>query len=392
MMKRVILIVLDSVGVGEMPDAAEYGDEGSNTLGNVAKAVDGLSLRHLADLGLGRIIPIQGVPAVDEPKGAWGKMAESSSGKDTTTGHWEIAGLQLAEPFPTYPDGFPADLLEKFCEAIGVSGVLGNKTASGTAIIEELGPEHLQTGHPIVYTSADSVFQIAAHEDVVAIETLYSWCETAREQLRGPHAVGRVIARPFEGEPGGFQRTTRRRDFSLEPTGTTILDSLVANDIPVYGVGKISDIFAGRGISDTLKSHDNMETVDKTLQFMDRSHSSCLIFANLVDFDMLWGHRNDPESYGRGLEEFDARLPELLAAMEDEDMLIILADHGCDPTTSSTDHSREYVPLLVYGSRIQPVDLGVRSTFADVAKTLARFFDIEAPVHGTSFLNLLWKG
>lgn len=392
MMRRVILIVLDSVGVGAMPDAADYGDQGSNTLGNVAEATGGLNLPNLGELGLGNIIPVKGVPAVPAPRGAWGKMAEASKGKDTTTGHWEIAGLQLQEPFPTYPEGFPADVLGAFCTAIGVEAVLGNKPASGTAIIEELGSEHMRTGYPIVYTSADSVFQIAAHEDVVSIDTLYDWCETARNQLQGEHAVGRVIARPFVGEPGSFQRTSRRRDFSLAPTGTTILDTLVEQDIPVLGVGKIWDIFAGRGISEKLKTKNNMDTVDKTLQFMHSSPAPSLIFANLVDFDMLWGHRNDPHNYGRGLEEFDQRLPEIFEAMKPADVLIILADHGCDPTTSSTDHSREYVPLLVFGDQIQSVDLGVRSTFADVAKTLAEIFAVGARVHGTSFWTDVQKG
>jgi len=392
-MQRVILMVLDSVGIGAMPDAHEYGDEGSNTIANVAEALGGLAMPNLEALGLGLIGPIAGVQPVERPGAAWGKMAEASPGKDTTTGHWEIAGLQLQRPFPTYPDGFPDDVISRFCQAIGREHVLGNKPASGTAIIEALGKEHMETGYPIVYTSADSVFQVAAHEEVVAVDTLYQWCETARTQLQGEHAVGRVIARPFIGTPGSFKRTDRRQDFSLEPTGTTILDILTTAGIPVYGVGKIQDIFAGRGITQSLKSKNNMETVDKTLDWIERTQDeSCLVFANCVDFDMLWGHRNDPESYGRGLEQFDRRVPELLRTMHDTDYLIILADHGCDPTTKSTDHSREYVPLLVYGHSVNPVSLGVRSTFADVAKTLADVFGVHASVPGTSFFDDIMGG
>ncbi|NLJ80511.1 MAG: phosphopentomutase [Firmicutes bacterium] len=385
-MKRAILIVLDSVGVGALPDAHLYGDENSNTLGNVARAVGGLKMPHLAALGLGNIIPIPGVPAVANPQGAWGKMAELSPGKDTTTGHWEIAGLVLDAPFPTYPQGFPAEIITNFQRQIE-RGILGNYPASGTVIIEELGRKHLQTGFPIVYTSADSVFQIAAHEEVVPLELLYQWCRAARKILKGEHAVGRVIARPFRGEPGQFERTANRRDYSLPPIRPTILDALVSAGIPVYGVGKISDIFAGRGITKSVPAKNNAEGVNGVLRLLREKQNSSLIFANLVDFDMLWGHRNDPVGYARGLEEFDARLPEIRAVLKEDDLLIILADHGCDPTTEGTDHSREYVPLLVAGPRLQPGPLGIRESFSDVARTLSEFFQVEYGTVGSSFLS-----
>lgn len=390
-MKRAVIIVLDSVGVGALPDAHLYGDEGSNTLGNTAKAVGGLHVPHLEDFGLGNIIPIQGVNPTTNPKAAWGKMAEKSAGKDTTTGHWEIAGLHLKQAFPTYPQGFPASVITDFERLIGRKS-LGNVVASGTEIIVRLGEEHLKTGYPIVYTSADSVFQIAAHEEIVPLEILYDWCEKARELLQGEHGVGRVIARPFIGQPGSFVRTPHRKDFSLEPTGRTLLDVLTAADIPVFAVGKISDIYAGRGITDSLHSDNNMETIDHTLRWMKEKSGPCLIFANCVDFDMLWGHRNDYQKYAQGLEDFDRRLPELMALLGPEDILIILADHGCDPTTPSTDHSREYVPLLVYGKSVIPMTLGVRETFADVAQTLAEFFGVSTEFPGTSFLGTIQEG
>lgn len=384
-MKRLTIVVLDSVGVGELPDAHLYGDEGSNTLANTAQAVGGLHMPHSQKLGLGNIIAIEGVPPTDNPQAAWGKMAEISKGKDTTTGHWEIAGLTLDTPFPTYPDGFPEDLISAFEKRIGRK-VLGNYPASGTAIIDELGPEHMATGYPIVYTSADSVFQIAAHEEIVPLEQLYAWCQIARDLLTGPHAVARVIARPFVGQPGAFRRTANRHDFSVEPFGPTVLDALVAKGIPVYGIGKIKDIFAGRGITDSVSTKSNQDGLDQVVEQLARRQEQCLVFANLVDFDMLWGHRNDAQAYARGLEEFDARLPEILEKLGADDLLFILADHGCDPTTPSTDHSREYVPLLVVGQGVQPVNLGVRRTFADVAKTVADFFGVEYETVGVSFL------
>lgn len=383
---RVALIVLDGVGIGELPDAHKYGDEGSNTLRNTAEAVGGLHMPNMQKLGLGNIDFIPGVPPADEPLACYGRMAERSAGKDTTTGHWEIAGLHLERPFPTYPNGFPDEVIKPFEEAIGRK-VLGNKPASGTVIIEELGEEHLRTGRPIVYTSADSVFQIAAHEDVVPVEELYEMCRIAREILTGEHAVGRVIARPFVGRPGSFRRTERRRDFSVAPPRPTLLDRLAEAGIPVFSVGKIMDIFAGRGIAAGRYTKDNMDTVDGVLERLRTEEGPCLVFANCIDFDMLWGHRNNPEGMAEGLSQFDARVPELMADLRDNDLLIVTADHGIDPTTPSTDHSREYVPLLVYGPGIRRgVALGTRETFADVAATLADFFGVEPPEIGTSFL------
>ncbi len=376
---RVCLIVLDSVGIGELPDAAQFGDEGSHTLRHAAESVGGLSVPHLERLGLGCIEPIPGVGCPQQPQAAYGKMAELAAGKDTTTGHWELAGVVLDKPFPVYPHGFPPEVIEPFEAAIGRK-VLGNKPASGTVIIEELGPEHLRTGRPIVYTSADSVFQIAAHESVIPVEELYRMCETARRILTGPHAVGRVIARPFEGEPGSFRRTPRRRDFSLAPPRPTLLDRLVEAGLSVWAVGKVEDIFAGRGITEAVHTRDNDEGVAATLDLLRRTRQQRgLIFTNLVDFDMLWGHRNDPVAYARGLEAFDRQLPALLAELGERDVLILTADHGNDPVTPSTDHSREYVPLLVTGPAIRPgVALGVRRTFADVAATIAEMLGVPA--------------
>ncbi len=388
-MRRAILIVLDSVGAGEMPDADKYGDLGSNTLANTAHAVGGIHMPNLAALGLGNILPIEGAPPASSPRGAYGKAALASAGKDTTTGHWEMAGIILDKPFPTYPDGFPPEVIGPFVKAIG-RPVLGNKAASGTEIISELGKEHLKTGYPIVYTSADSVFQIAAHEEIIPVEKLYEMCETVRGILKGKHAVGRVIARPFEGRPGAFQRTPRRRDFALKPPRPTLLDRLASAGTPVYAVGKIEDIFAGRGITESNHTTNNMAGVDATLSFM-REKDGGLIFTNCVDFDMLYGHRNDAQGYARALQEFDARVPEILAALRKEDLLIITADHGCDPTTPSTDHSREYVPLLVYGAGVRPgTDLGVRRTLADTGATVGEWLGLQPGEAGgdtgTSFL------
>jgi phosphopentomutase len=382
--RRVIIIVLDSMGVGELPDAVEYGDEGSNTLANTAQAVGGLSLPHMQKLGLGNIISIEGVPPCAEPLGAYGRMAEASKGKDTTTGHWEMAGIYSPRPLPTYPDGFPKELIEEYERRIG-RRTLGNYPRSGTVIIQELGEEHIRTGYPIVYTSADSVFQVAAHEKVIPIEELYRICQIAREMLVGEHAVGRVIARPFIGEPGNFTRTERRKDFSILPPEPTLLDRLVAAGQPVMGVGKIEDIFAHRGLSQSVHSPNNMACVDQTLAFMKESQTG-LIFTNLVDFDMLWGHRNNPQGYASGLEDFDRRLPEIMGAMAAQDILFLTADHGNDPTTPSTDHSREYVPLLACGGMVKPgMDLGTRDTFADLGATVAELLGIEPLPFGTSF-------
>ncbi|WP_347487524.1 phosphopentomutase [Desulfoscipio sp. XC116] len=373
--RKVIIIVLDSVGVGELPDAGHYGDSGSNTLGNCSRAVGGLKMPNLEQMGLGRLTEIQGVPPADNPTACYGKMTELSPGKDTTTGHWEIAGIVLDRPFPVFPGGFPPEIIEPFKQNIG-RDILGNKAASGTAIIDELGAIHMQTGSPIIYTSADSVFQIAAHEEVVPLEELYRMCRTARELLTGKYAVGRVIARPFIGSPGSFKRTANRHDYSLIPPRPTVLNLLLDNGLTVAAVGKIKDIFAGQGISSSAHTNSNMDGVDKTLALM-REDFSGVIFTNLVDFDQLYGHRNDPRGYAGALEEFDRRVPEIMRALRPADVLILTADHGCDPTTASTDHSREYVPLLVAGPGIKKgVDLGIRAGFSDVAASVARLFGL----------------
>ncbi|MEW6695779.1 MAG: phosphopentomutase [Bacillota bacterium] len=380
---RVTLIILDSVGIGELPDACDYGDQGCNTLANVAKAVQELKLPNLGRLGLGNIHPIAGVPAAAEPLGAYGKMAELSPGKDTTTGHWELAGIVLEKPFRTYPQGFPPEIIDEFERRIGRKS-LGNVVASGTQIIEELGKQHMETGFPIVYTSADSVFQVAAHEEIIPLEELYRICEIARQMLDGEHRVGRVIARPFVGQPGSFKRTANRHDYAVPPPTPNILTVLQEAGIKTMGVGKIYDIFAGVGISETVKTKDNMDGVDQTVKLMQNTRQG-LIFANLVEYDSLYGHRNDPVGYARALEEFDQRLPEIMAAMLPDEVLILTADHGCDPTTQSTDHSREYVPLLVYGKPIKEgVNLGIRASFSDVAATLGDFFGLSFKT-GTSF-------
>jgi len=382
--KRVVLVVLDSVGVGELPDAYLYHDEGSNTLAHTAEVVGGLRLLNLERLGLGNIIEIKGVSPRVGSEGAFGKMQEKSFGKDTTTGHWELAGLVLQHPFPTYPEGFPREVLDKFEEAIG-RGILGNKVASGTEIIEELGAEHLKTGYPIVYTSADSVFQIAAHEEVIPIEELYQMCQAARGILQGPHGVGRVIARPFTGQPGSFQRTPRRKDFSLKPLYRSVLDLMKEKGARVAGIGKIGDIFAWQGVDSSEKINDNLDGIEKLIALMNKEKEG-IIFANLNDFDTLYGHRNNPKGYAEALEEFDRHLPKILAEIKDGDLLIITADHGCDPTTASTDHSREYVPILAYYPGIpKGINLGIRETFSDVAQTIADIFQLGTLVHGKSF-------
>ncbi|WP_425800286.1 phosphopentomutase [Desulfitobacterium sp. Sab5] len=385
MAKRAILIVLDSVGIGEMPDALEYGDQGSNTLGNIAKAMNGLNLPNLQALGLGNIAPIQGVEPTDNPQACYGKMAEASPGKDTTTGHWEIAGVILEKAFPTFPKGFPQEFIQAFEEKIG-RRVLGNEVASGTEIIQRLGEEHVKTGRPIVYTSADSVFQVAAHEEVIPLAELMQFCETARQMLDGDMRVGRVIARPFLGEPGNYYRTSHRHDFAIEPPHKILLDYVQEAGLNVMAVGKIKDIYYGHGVTEFVLTTGNQEGVDKTLLYL-KEEKSGLIMTNLVDFDMLFGHRNNVKGYAQALEEFDARLPEILACLNKEDILIITADHGCDPTTPSTDHSREYVPLLVYGQELQRgVNLGVRSSFSDLGQTVAEYLKTSRIPHGKSFL------
>ncbi|AEF17952.1 Phosphopentomutase [Thermoanaerobacterium xylanolyticum LX-11] len=387
MVNRVLLIVLDSVGAGEAPDADKYGDVGSNTLGHVCD-VTGVKLPNLGKLGLGNILPLKSVEADKSAVGAYGKMQEHSAGKDTTTGHWEIAGLWIDKAFPTFPNGFPDEVINKFEERIGRK-VIGNKPASGTEIIEELGEEHVKTGYPIVYTSADSVFQIAAHEGVIPLNELYEMCEIAREILKGDYAVGRVIARPFVGEAGNFVRTENRRDFSLKPFSPTILDKLKDAGHEVFAIGKIEDIFAGCGITGKDHSTNNKDGIIATLKALDKVKNG-LIFTNLVDFDMLYGHRNNPQGYADALRYFDDQLPEIMSKLKDDDLLIITADHGNDPTTASTDHSREYVPLLVYNRRFtNGKDLGVRKTFSDIAATIAEIFNVEGTGHGTSFLSEL---
>jgi len=384
-MGKVMLIIMDSVGIGALPDAADYGDDGSNTLGHIAEAVGVLHLPNLARLGLGRIVQAAGIESPGPVLGAYGSMAELSRGKDTTTGHWEIAGIITQDPLPTFPHGFPPEFIHVFEEKIKLR-VLGNKVASGTEIIEELGREHLDTGFPIVYTSADSVFQIAAHEEVIPPQELYGICRTARDLLTGKWAVGRVIARPFAGKPGSFFRTANRHDFSLAPPGKTVLDALKEKGEEVIGVGKISDIFAGRGLTGSLTAKSNEEGVDKTIEAW-RTMKSGLIFTNLVDFDQSFGHRNDPQGYAQKLEEFDRRIPELMELVDSGGWLFITADHGNDPTTPSTDHSREYVPLLVYGNRvIAGKDLGTRRSFADIAATLGDIFNLKYQSEGESFL------
>ncbi len=386
---KVVVIVLDSLGVGALPDAGKYGDEGSNTLANTAEAVGGLSLPHFERLGLGNIISIKGIKPQRAPAAFWGKAREVSPGKDTTTGHWELMGLILKKPFPTYPHGFPPEIIEEFERRIGRK-ILGNKPASGTVIIQELGEEHLKTGYPIVYTSADSVFQIAAHEEVIPVEELYQMCEVAREILQGEHGVARVIARPFRGKKRGeFYRTSRRKDFSLPPVGETALDILQRAGIDVFGVGKIKDIFAGRGITQSFHTRNNKEGLEVTLSLM-REKREGFIFTNLVDFDMLWGHRNNPQGYARGLIEVDSYIPSLLGFVGSEDLLVFTADHGCDPTTPSTDHSREYIPILAVSSKASPGrSLGERETFADVGKTVLEWFGIRNNLPGKSFAHII---
>jgi phosphopentomutase len=381
--RRIVWIVLDSVGIGEMPDAAAYGDQGSDTLGNIAR-LRGLKLPQLARLGLGNIKPLAGIAAAGNPVAAFGRCCLASPGKDTTTGHWEMAGIHLERPFPLYPNGFPPEIMQEFERRIG-RGTLGNKAASGTEIIKELGETHMRTGSPIVYTSADSVFQVAAHEEVIPLEELYRICETARDILRGPHEVGRVIARPFIGTPGHFTRTANRHDYAVPPPSGMLLDRLAERGIAVHGVGKISDVFLGRGIRASDKTTSNADGMAKTIEAM-KSERDGLIFVNLVDFDQQYGHRNDVEGYGRALEEFDAWVPKLEGALEQDDLAIFTADHGCDPTTPSTDHSREYVPLLVSGPKARRgVNLGVRATLSDIGQSVAANFGAIIS-HGESFL------
>jgi phosphopentomutase len=381
--RRVIWIVLDSVGIGEMPDAAAYGDAGSDTLGNIAR-LRGLNVPNLARLGLGNIKPLAGIAPAAAPAGAYGRCTLASPGKDTTTGHWEMVGIHLDRPFPLFPKGFPAEIMREFERRIGRS-TLGNKAASGTEIIQELGAEHMRTGWPIVYTSADSVFQVAAHEEVIPLDELYRICETAREMLRGPNEVGRVIARPFVGTPGKFTRTPNRHDYAVPPPPGMLLDQLAGRGVDVHAIGKISDVFLGRGIRESDKTKNNADGMAKTLEAMKTTREG-MIFVNLVDFDQQYGHRNDVEGYGAALEQFDAWVPRFEGALGEEDLAIFTADHGCDPTTPSTDHSREYVPLLVSGPKVRAgANLGLRATLSDIGQSVAANFGA-AIAQGTSFL------
>jgi phosphopentomutase len=384
--KRAILVVLDGVGVGANPDARAYGDDGASSLEHCAQAVGGLELPNLGRIGLGNITPILGTPPAENALGSYGRMAETAAGKDSTTGHWEMTGLVLHKPFPTYPHGFPASLVKQFEKAIGRE-VLGNKAASGTEIIKELGEEHLRTGRPILYTSADSVFQLAAHQDVIPLEELYNMCRIARGMLTGEHAVGRVIARPFTGTPGNFTRTEHRRDFSLPPVGTTLLDVLKDGGKEVIGIGKIEDLFAGRGLTRRDHTETNKDGMAATLGWLERDFTG-LLFVNLVEFDMLWGHRRDSQGYAQALRDVDKWFARLQKVMRSEDAIFFAADHGNDPTYRGSDHTREQVPLLAYGQPVRAgVNLGMRSTFADLGQTVAQAFDVSPLVAGTSFAH-----
>ncbi|MBQ4068152.1 MAG: phosphopentomutase [Lachnospiraceae bacterium] len=385
--KRVIWIILDSVGMGELPDAKDFDDVGTHTIGHVAKKNGGLKIPNMIKLGLGNIPGMIHIEGVESAIGCYGKGAEISKGKDTTVGHWEMTGIYSKERFPTYPEGFPKEIIDEFCEKTGVQDVLGNEVASGTEIIARLGDEHIKTKKPIIYTSADSVFQIACHEEVYAPEELYRLCEVARNILKDEHGVARVIARPFVGENGNYSRTSNRRDFSIKPSENNLLCYLKNSGYAVIAVGKIEDIFAGVGVTEAVHTKDNQDGIDKTIDYI-KSDFEGLIFTNLVEFDSKWGHRNDYLGYAKGLEEFDVRIPEIINAMKDEDLLIINSDHGCDPTTKGTDHTREYIPILIYGKKLKSnVYLGERESFADIGATIAEYFKVDKLDIGTSFLE-----
>ncbi len=387
-LRRAIVVVLDGVGVGANPDASAYGDEGASSLEHCAQAVGGLSLPNLGRIGLGNITPILGTPPRTDTTGAYGRMASAAAGKDSTTGHWEMMGVVLKKPLPTYPNGFPPDVVEAFEKAIERK-VIGNKVASGTEIIKELGEVHLRTARPILYTSADSVFQVAAHQEVIPLEELYHMCRIAREMLTGDHAVGRVIARPFIGTPGAFNRTEHRRDFSLAPLGTTLLDLLKEDGKEVIGIGKIEDLFAGRGLTQRDHTETNKDSMAAALRWLERDFNG-LLFVNLIEFDMLWGHRRDSEGYARALCDVDTWFTQVQQVMRAGDAIFFTADHGVDPTYRGTDHTREHVPLLAYGERIRAgVNLGERSTFADFGQTLTRTFGVGPLAAGTSFAHEL---
>jgi phosphopentomutase len=390
--KRAFLIVMDSVGIGEAPDAEVFGDKGADTLGHIASHMNGLQMPNMAALGLGNIREVEGVKAADQPKAYYTKMQEASNGKDTMTGHWEIMGLRIDQPFRTFPDGFPDALLNELKERTG-RGIIGNKPASGTEIVDELGEQHMKTGDMIVYTSADSVLQIAAHEDIIPLDELYRICEIARElTLEDPYMLGRIIARPFVGEPGAFERTSNRHDYALKPFGRTTMNSLQDANYDVIALGKISDIYDGEGVTKSVRTKDNDDGMTKLVESMDDEFTG-ISFLNLVDFDAKYGHRRDPEGYGKALEDFDKRLPEVLNKLKEDDLLLITADHGNDPVHHGTDHTREYVPLIAYHTgATQGEELPLRNTFADIAATIAENFNIDMPEHGTSFLQALKKG
>lgn len=384
MINRIILFVLDSVGIGGLPDAEQFGDFNVNTLGSIAKSTDDFKIPSLKKMGIGNIEGVDYIEAEPSPIGSFGRSLEASNGKDTTTGHWEIAGLFIEHPFKTYPDGFPEHIINAFEEKTGRK-VIFNKPASGTVVLEDYGEEHMKTGNPIVYTSADSVFQIAAHEEIIPLEELYSMCQIARDMLRGDDQVARVIARPFVGTPGNFQRTPNRRDYSLKPFDKTVLDYAKESGLEVKAVGKIVDIYDGEGITEDIHTKDNMDGVDQTIRFLKEDFKG-ILFTNLVDFDAKFGHRRDVDGYRMALEEVDLRFPEMMSLMKEDDMLIVLADHGNDPAYKGSDHTREYIPILIYGDKVKKgVDIGTRKTFADIAATISDILEIPATPYGTSF-------
>ncbi len=389
-MSRVIWMIIDSVGIGALPDSEKFGDIDVNTLGNIVKKYKDIKLPNMINMGLSNIDGIDSLNSIESPIGAFGRASEVSKGKDTTTGHWEMTGVLVETPFKTYENGFPKEIIDEF-ERRTNRKVIGNKPASGTAILDELGEQQMKTGEVIVYTSADSVFQIAAHEEIIPLEELYKMCEIAREIMMGDNAVARIIARPFIGQPGAFERTSNRRDYSLSPFEDTVLDTIKKSDLDVIGVGKIEDIFNKQGITEAIHTKDNMDGVDQTINYIKKENKG-LIFTNLVDFDSKYGHRRDVEGYKNALEEFDARIPEIIDNMKDDDILIINSDHGNDPTYKGTDHTREYIPILVYGKNVvNGLNLGTRKTFADIGATVADILNVELPKNGTSFKNEIMK-
>ena len=389
-MSRVIWMIIDSVGIGALPDSEKFGDVNVNTLGNIVKNYKDIKLPNMLKLGLGNIDGIDSLEGVESPIGVFGRASEVSKGKDTTTGHWEMTGVLVETPFRTYENGFPKEIIDEF-ERKTNRKVIGNKPASGTAILDELGEQQMKTGEVIVYTSADSVFQIAAHEEIIPLDELYKMCEIAREIMMGDNAVARIIARPFVGQPGAFERTSNRRDYSLSPFEDTVLDNIKNSNLDVIGVGKIEDIFNKQGITEAIHTKDNMDGVDQTINYMKKENNG-LIFTNLVDFDSKYGHRRDVKGYKEALEEFDARIPEILENMEDDDILIINSDHGNDPTYKGTDHTREYIPMLICGKNVKSgLNLGTRSSFADIGATVADILNVKMPKHGNSFKNDIIK-